>query len=75
MNMLDLIEYRLHKGQVGCRKLSGHLSVDKRAEVSSFEISHGPSDVCWGVIFKKLYDMGAALCSMYFCALTRYGNA
>ncbi|CAM9901960.1 unnamed protein product [Ectocarpus sp. 12 AP-2014] len=33
VNMLDLIEFRMHKGQVGCRKLSGHLSVDKREEV------------------------------------------
>ena len=33
--MLDLIEYRMHKGQVGCRKLSGHLSVDKREEASA----------------------------------------
>lgn len=43
--MLDLIEYRMHKGQVGCRKLSGHLSVDKREEASSFDVvvSHGPS--------------------------------
>lgn len=32
--MLDLIEYRMHKGQVGCRKLSGHLSIDKRDEAS-----------------------------------------
>lgn len=36
VNMLDLIEYRMHKGQVGCRKLSGHLSVDKRDEASFF---------------------------------------
>lgn len=34
--MLDLIEYRMHKGHVGCRKLSGHLSVDKREEASFF---------------------------------------
>lgn len=34
--MLDLIEYRMHKGHVGCRKLSGHLSVDKREEASAF---------------------------------------
>lgn len=33
VNMLDLIEYRMHKGHIGCRKLSGHLSVDKRDEV------------------------------------------
>ncbi|CAM9136543.1 unnamed protein product [Ectocarpus fasciculatus] len=38
VNMLDLIEFRMHKGQVGCRKLSGHLSVDKREEASLFRM-------------------------------------
>lgn len=38
--MLDLIEYRMHKGHVGCRKLSGHLSVDKREEASAFFSHH-----------------------------------
>lgn len=50
--MLDLIEYRMHKGQVGCRKLSGHLSVDKREEVRSFDataVPFWPTDVFSGV--------------------------
>lgn len=34
VNMLDLIEFRMRKGGVGCRKLSGHLSIDKRDEAS-----------------------------------------
>ncbi|CAN0440996.1 unnamed protein product [Ascophyllum nodosum] len=33
VNMLDLIEYRMHKGRLGCRKLSGHLSIQQRDQV------------------------------------------
>ncbi|CAM9481009.1 unnamed protein product [Ascophyllum nodosum] len=35
VNMLDLIEYRMHKGRLGCRKLSGHLSIQQRDQASS----------------------------------------
>lgn len=40
VNMLDLIEYRMHKGGMGCRKLSGHLSLEKRDQVCISWLTH-----------------------------------